>query len=225
MKVLMINGSSRNNGCTRAALDIMAETFKEEGIETEIIFIGNQPIADCMNCKKCVTEHQCIFDDVVNEITTKAKDCDGFIFASPVYYAHPSARLLAVLDRAFYSNKSVFVYKPGACIFSARRAEIQNVRYVRQLLNFFSGDVALVSEIGSRDYFPCRQWQFIKSYCRIFFLVPADDIVTFVPYGLEKICRNLVRTDFNPLVEKCAKDIVKNVFGVVQGIALSPASG
>ena len=122
MKVLMINGSSRNNGCTRAALDIMAETFKEEGIETEIIFIGNQPIADCMNCKKCVTEHQCIFDDVVNEITTKAKDCDGFIFASPVYYAHPSARLLAVLDRAFYSNKSVFVYKPGACIFSARRA-------------------------------------------------------------------------------------------------------
>ena len=51
MKVLMINGSSRNNGCTRAALDIMAETFKEEGIETEIIFIGNQPIADCMNCK------------------------------------------------------------------------------------------------------------------------------------------------------------------------------
>lgn len=98
MKVLMINGSSRNNGCTRAALDIMAETFKEEGIETEIIFIGNQPIADCMNCKKCVTEHQCIFDDVVNEITTKAKDCDGFIFASPVYYAHPSARLHAVLD-------------------------------------------------------------------------------------------------------------------------------
>lgn len=115
MKVLMINGSSRNNGCTRAALDIMTETFKEEGIETEIIFIGNQPIADCMNCKKCVTEHQCVFDDVVNEITTKAKDCDGFIFASPVYYAHPSARLLAVLDRAFYSNKSVFVYKPGAC--------------------------------------------------------------------------------------------------------------
>ena len=107
MKVLMINGSSRNNGCTRATLDIMAETFKEEGIETEIIFIGNQPIADCMNCKKCVTEHQCVFDDVVNEITTKAKDC---------------ARLLAVLDRAFYSNKSVFVYKPGACIFSARRA-------------------------------------------------------------------------------------------------------
>ena len=59
---------------------------------------------------------------VMGEITTKAKDCDGFIFASPVYYAHPSARLLAVLDRAFYSNKSVFVYKPGACIFSARRA-------------------------------------------------------------------------------------------------------
>ena len=95
--------------------------------------------------------------------------------------------------------------------------EIQNVRYVRQLLNFFSGDVALVSEIGSRDYFPCRQWQFI--------LVPADDIETFVPYGLEKICRNLVRTDFNPLVEKCAKDIVKNVFGIVRGRALSSASG
>ena len=70
--------------------------------------------------------------------------------------------------------------------------KIQNVRNVRQLLNFFSGNIALVSEIGSCDYFPCRLWQFIKSDCRIFFLVPADDIVTFVSYCLEKICRNTV---------------------------------
>ena len=103
--------------------------------------------------------------------------------------------------------------------------KIQNIRNIRQLLSFFSDDIALISEISSRDYFPCRQWQFIKSDCRIFFLVPADDIVTFVPYGLEKICRNLVWTDFNPLVEKCAKDIVKNVFGIVRGRALSSASG
>lgn len=122
MKVLMINGSSRNNGCTRAALDIMCKVFEKENITSEIIFIGNKPIADCINCKQCRQTNQCVFDDVVNEITKKAESCDGFIFASPVYYAHPSARLLAVLDRAFYSNSDVFAYKPGACIFSARRA-------------------------------------------------------------------------------------------------------
>ena len=123
MKVLMINGSSRNkNGCTYTALEEISKTLQEEGIETEIFWIGTKPISGCIACKTCVKTGKCVFDDVVNEITTKAKDCDGFIFASPVYYAHPSARLLAVLDRAFYSNKSVFVYKPGACIFSARRA-------------------------------------------------------------------------------------------------------
>ena len=122
LKVLMINGSPRKDGNTSIALREMEKVFQENGVEVETVQVGNKAIRGCVACNSCAEKGKCVFDDVVNEITTKAKDCDGFIFASPVYYAHPSARLLAVLDRAFYSNKSVFVYKPGACIFSARRA-------------------------------------------------------------------------------------------------------
>ena len=79
-------------------------------------------MADCIACGHCRKAGQCVFDDIVNEIARKAKDCDGFIFGSPVYYAHPSARLLTVLDRVFYSAGKNFACKPGAAVLSARRA-------------------------------------------------------------------------------------------------------
>ena len=79
-------------------------------------------MADCIACGHCRKTGQCVFDDIVNEIARKAKDCDGFIFGSPVYYAHPSARLLTVLDRVFYSAGKNFACKPGAAVLSARRA-------------------------------------------------------------------------------------------------------
>lgn len=121
MKVMLLNGSSYPDGCTALALRQAAKAIEEEGIETETIFLGNAPMADCIACGHCRKTGQCVFDDIVNEIARKAKDCDGFIFGSPVYYAHPSARLLTVLDRVFYSAGKNFACKPGAAVLSARR--------------------------------------------------------------------------------------------------------
>ena len=121
MKVLLINGSSRPNGCTSVALKAVAEALEEEGIDTETVFIGNKPMTDCIACGRCREKGKCVFNDVVNEITEKAQACDGFVFGCPVYYAHPSARLLTVMDRAFYSAGRHFAFKPAAAVVSCRR--------------------------------------------------------------------------------------------------------
>lgn len=102
MKVLLLNGSIHTDGNTRVALEEISKQLQKEGIETEIFQIGLKPIRDCIGCNKC----------------TK----DGFIFGSPVYYAHPSGRILSLLDRAFYSSASAFRFKPVASIAVARRA-------------------------------------------------------------------------------------------------------
>ena len=123
MKVLLINGSSRRE-CTYTALSKVAESLNEEGIETEIISIGGNPIRDCIACGMCTKngDSKCVFkDDVVNEIIEKAEKSDGFVFGTPVYYAHPTGRILSVLDRAFYAGKKAFEFKPGASVISARR--------------------------------------------------------------------------------------------------------
>lgn len=122
MKVILVNGSSRPNGCTNAALQEVARGLQEAGIETEHYFIGNEPMVDCIACGKCRQTGRCVFDDAVNDFVAKAREADGFVFGSPVYYAHPSARLLTFLDRAFYSGGSAFQFKPGAAVLSARRA-------------------------------------------------------------------------------------------------------
>ena len=122
MKVLLVNGSSRNNGCTATALKQVASTLEAEGIETETFFIGNEALPDCIACRKCHTTGRCIFDDSVNIFVDAARKADGFVFGSPVYYAHPSARLLMFMDRAFYSGGDAFRFKPGAAVLSARRA-------------------------------------------------------------------------------------------------------
>lgn len=123
MKVLLINGSCRKE-CTFTALSKVAESLNEENIETEIINLGIDPVRDCIGCKMCSKNGncRCIFDDdIVNEIISKAEECDGFVFGTPVYYAHPTGRILSVLDRVFYAGKKVFEFKPGASIASARR--------------------------------------------------------------------------------------------------------
>ena len=130
MKVLLINGSSRKNGCTYTALSEVAKSLEEEGIATEIITIGNQPIADCIGCARCRNSefvaqsgHKCAaFDDIVNEVLEKCKTADGFVFGSPVYYAHPSGRLTSFMDRLFYAGNAYLQYKPAAAVVSARRA-------------------------------------------------------------------------------------------------------
>ena len=124
MKVLLINGSSREHGCTYTALKEVADSLEKNGIDTEIIFIGNEPIRDCIGCGYCKKNKcGCVFkDDIVNEVIEKAKSADGFVFGSPVYYAHPSGRLLSFMDRLFYAGSENFAFKPAAAVVSARRA-------------------------------------------------------------------------------------------------------
>ena len=121
MKVLLVNGSPRAAGCTNTALEEVAKTLGEAGIETEIFWLGAKPVQDCVACGKCRELKKCVFDDVVNTLIEKAKMADGFVFGSPVYYAHPSGRVQSALDRAFYAGKYAFAGKPGAAIVSARR--------------------------------------------------------------------------------------------------------
>lgn len=122
MKVLLVNGSSRENGCTAVALSQVARALQEENISTQTLFIGNKPIPDCIACRKCRETGRCVFDDIANELAHSAQTADGFVFGSPVYYSHPSARLLTVMDRAFYSGGRNFAFKPAAAVLSARRA-------------------------------------------------------------------------------------------------------
>lgn len=122
MKVILVNGSSRPDGCTARALKEIRDTLNAEGIETLDFFIGNAPIADCTACLSCRKTGKCVFNDKVNEFASLAAEADGFVFGSPVYYAHPSGRLLSFMDRVFYSAGNLFKFKPAAAVFSARRA-------------------------------------------------------------------------------------------------------
>ena len=123
MKVLLMNGSTRKNSCTYLALSEAAKPLQAEGIETEILQLGANPVRDCIGCNACQGEGCCAFgDDAVNEWLEKAKDADGFIFGSPVYYAHPAGHFLAALERMFYAGGAYFQHKPGAAIVTARRA-------------------------------------------------------------------------------------------------------
>ena len=124
MKVLLFHGSSNEYGCTYTALKEIADVLENNGIDSEIIQIGKGPIRDCIGCGACrKVGGQCVFkDDIVNESIAKAKDADGFIFGSPVYYAHPRGRLLSFMDRLLYAGGANFKFKPAAAIASARRA-------------------------------------------------------------------------------------------------------
>ncbi len=121
MKVLMINGSPRPNGNTSVALREMETAFATEGIETEIIQVGNKPIRGCIACGKCAEKGQCVFDDAVNEIAPKFEACDGLVVGSPVYYASANATLVAFLTRLFFSTPFDKTMKVGAAVAVARR--------------------------------------------------------------------------------------------------------
>ena len=122
MKVLLLNGSSHRNGTTFTALDEISRTLNREHIDTEIFQLGNPELRDCTGCGACRQIGKCVYEDVVNEFVEKARYADAFVFGSPVYYAHPSGRILSFLDRAFYSGSSAFAYKPAAAITAARRS-------------------------------------------------------------------------------------------------------
>lgn len=121
MKVLLINGSPNSKGCTYTALEEVSTTLNKEGIETEIIHVGNKDIRGCIACRQCKTTGKCVFDDMVNEVAQKFKKCDGLVIGSPVYYASANGTLISFIDRLFYSMTEDKTMKVGAAVVSCRR--------------------------------------------------------------------------------------------------------
>ena len=121
MKVLLLNGSPHIHGCTATALDEMIKTFTEEGIETELIQVGNKSIRGCVSCGSCEKNGKCVFDDLVNETAPKFEAADGLVVGSPVYYASPNGTILSFMDRLFYSTSFSKHLKVGAAVVSCRR--------------------------------------------------------------------------------------------------------
>ncbi len=121
MKVLLINGSPKANGNTGIALAEMEKVFAQNGIETEIIHVGNQVVRGCTGCLSCYKGGKCCFDDVVNEVAAKFAQADGMVLASPVYYASANGTLTSFLDRLFYSTGFDKTMKVGASVAVARR--------------------------------------------------------------------------------------------------------
>lgn len=120
-KVLLINGSPHEHGCTYTALKEMIDVFTANGIESELVYLGKQPIAGCIACGKCYETGRCIFNDKVNEIMDRIDEFDGIVLGSPVYYAGPAGQLCAFLDRLFYISKGRMTGKIGASVVSCRR--------------------------------------------------------------------------------------------------------
>ena len=123
MKVLLLNGSPDPHGCTFMGLSEVAKTLEENGVETEILQLGNKPVRGCIACGGCAGKGRCVFgDDIVNTLIEKMEQADGFIVGSPVYYASANGAVECILDRAFYAGGKAFVHKPAAAVASARRA-------------------------------------------------------------------------------------------------------
>ena len=121
MKVLLVNGSPHQNGCTYTALCEVAKGLESEGIDYEILHIGNGDIPGCRGCGYCKKKGECVIKDIVNQTVARADEFDGFVFGSPVYYAGPAGQLLSFMDRLFYSSRGRLAYKPAAAVVSCRR--------------------------------------------------------------------------------------------------------
>lgn len=121
LKVLIINGSPRVGGNTSVALREMEDVFRAQGVETETVQIGAEPVRGCASCGYCYEHDRCVFDDVVNTLAPKFEAADGLVVASPVYFASANATLVACLDRLFYSTGFDKTMKVGASVVCARR--------------------------------------------------------------------------------------------------------
>ena len=122
MKVLMLNGSPKENGNTAVALREMREIFEKEGVEVEVVHVGHLPIMGCKGCGACYKLGKCVIDDIVNELAPKLMECDGLVVGSPVFYAAANGALCAILNRLFYSTaRQDKRMKVGAAVVVARR--------------------------------------------------------------------------------------------------------
>ena len=122
MKVLLINGSPNENGCTSTALQELANSLNANGVETETLWLGKKPMQDCIACFKCQETGKCVFNDLVTETASRLDEFDGLVVGSPVYYGGPSGRLCSFLDRLFFSADSAKLRgKLAASVVSCRR--------------------------------------------------------------------------------------------------------
>lgn len=154
MKVLLINGSPNEKGCTFTALREIAGELEKSEIETEIVSIGTESIRSCTACGGCarLKKNRCVYDDdLVNRILEKAEQADGFVFGSPVHYAAASGGMTALLDRCFYAGSRLFSYKPGAAVASCRRAG--STAALDQLNKYFS--------ISGMPVVPSQYWNMV----------------------------------------------------------------
>lgn len=126
MKVILVNGSPHAKGNTYIALHEMEKIFVAEGIETELLHIGNKSIRGCVACRSCAKTGRCVFDDEVNVVASKFETCDGFVIGSPVYYASANATLVAFLTRLFFSTHFDKTMKVGASVVAARRGGLSS---------------------------------------------------------------------------------------------------
>ena len=125
MKVLLINGSPHQHGCTDTALSVVGEGLASGGVEAVPFWLGNEPLAACLGCHKCIKLGRCVMDDQVNAFLDMAGEYDGFVVGSPVHYASAAGRLVTFMDRVFYTarnNRRLLAFKPAAAVVSARRA-------------------------------------------------------------------------------------------------------
>lgn len=131
LKVLLVNGSPHKEGCVYTVLSEIAGTLKEEGIQSEIFWVGNQPMAGCIGCGSCIGKRNCFRKDTVNDFTALIDKYDGFIFGTPVHYAGASGFMTSFMDRVFLLMNSMGNIWPVN-----RRQPLQpaDVAVVRQLL-------------------------------------------------------------------------------------------
>lgn len=121
MKVLLVNGSPHEKGCTYTGLKEVANALENNDIETEFLWLGIEPLAGCIGCNACLKTGKCFRNDIVNDFLNKVPDIDGFVFGSPVHFASSSGTLTSFMDRAFYGRRKLFENKPACCICSCRR--------------------------------------------------------------------------------------------------------
>ena len=122
LKILLINGSPNEHGCTDTALQEISNTLKENNVDSKILWLGKQAMQDCISCFKCQETGKCVFDDLVNETAERMDEFDGIIVGSPVYYGGPNGRLTSFLDRFIFSvDKKKIAGKIAASVVSCRR--------------------------------------------------------------------------------------------------------
>ena len=154
MKVLLINGSPNANGCTFTALSEVAKTLNENGVDTEIVHVGNKDIRGCIGCRKCRENGKCVFNDLVNEVAPRFTECDGIIVGSPVYFSSANGSVVSFMDRLFYSVSCDKTMKVGAAVVSARRTGCSSTFDV--LNKYFS--------ISGMPIAPSQYWNEVHGY-------------------------------------------------------------